>query len=139
VKDHDHITGNYRAPLHNSCNLRYRLLKNIPVFFHNLKNYDSHHIINAIAKFEEVDIDENGNEKPRKRQITVIPLSLEKYLAIYWGRHIVFKDTFQFLSTSLETLVENLRKGGSDNFKILKVIFYFCLCANIFVQQFYFF
>ncbi|CAP21366.1 Protein CBG24840, partial [Caenorhabditis briggsae] len=45
VKDHDHWTGLYRGPLCNSCNLLKQKNKFIPVFFHNLKGYDSHHII----------------------------------------------------------------------------------------------
>eukprot|EP01044_Picomonas_judraskeda_P046439 COSAG03_NODE_25918_length_262_cov_1.276074_1_plen_80_part_00 len=46
VRDHDHLTGKYRGAAHNSCNLEEGKKRTrhytIPVFFHNLKGYDSH-------------------------------------------------------------------------------------------------
>ena len=35
VRDHCHFTGKYRGAAHNTCNLRYKIPKNIPVIFHN--------------------------------------------------------------------------------------------------------
>ena len=51
VKDHDHITGNYRGAADNECNLNYNY-KNIyiPVVFHNLEGYDSHLIMQSAGK-----------------------------------------------------------------------------------------
>ena len=34
VRDHCHFTGKYRGVAHNTCNLRYKIPKNIPVIFH---------------------------------------------------------------------------------------------------------
>ena len=48
VRDHDHFTGKFRGAAHNSCNLKYSLPKKIPILFHNLKNFDSHIIIQAL-------------------------------------------------------------------------------------------
>ena len=44
VRDHCHITGKYRGSAHQDCNLKLRLSPTniqIPVFFHNLRGYDS--------------------------------------------------------------------------------------------------
>ena len=47
VRDHCHFTGAFRGCAHDDCNLGFskRYFK-IPVFLHNLKNYDAHLIIN---------------------------------------------------------------------------------------------
>ena len=37
-RDHDHYTGKYRGPAHNSCNLMYKVPKCIPIVFHNGSN-----------------------------------------------------------------------------------------------------
>jgi len=52
----------------------------------------------------------------------VIGQGLEKYLTIGWGKHIVFKDSLQFLLTSLANLVDMLdEKGaGREKFRVLK-------------------
>ena len=44
VRDHCHFTGVYRGAAHHGCNLRYRKVEKIPVFFHNLSGYDGHYI-----------------------------------------------------------------------------------------------
>ena len=49
VRDHCHITGKYRGAAHNTCNLRYKIPKNIPVIFHNGSTYDYHFIIKGLA------------------------------------------------------------------------------------------
>ena len=50
VRDHCHYTGKYRGVAHNSCNLRYKIPKNIPVMFHNGSTYDYHFIIRELVK-----------------------------------------------------------------------------------------
>jgi len=40
VRDHDHLTGKFRQRLCSRCNLELQQPKFIPVFFHNLSNYD---------------------------------------------------------------------------------------------------
>ena len=39
VRDHCHYTCKYRGAAHNICNLRYKILKQIPVVFHNESTY----------------------------------------------------------------------------------------------------
>ena len=49
VRDHCHFTGKYRGAAHNTCNLRYKIPKNIPVIFHNGSTYDYHFVIKELA------------------------------------------------------------------------------------------
>ena len=54
VRDHFHYTGKYRGAAHNTCNLIYKIPKEIPVVFHNGSTYDYHIIIKELAEeFEE--------------------------------------------------------------------------------------
>jgi hypothetical protein len=113
VRHHDHYTGKYIGALCDECNLRKRKKYiEIPVFFHNLKGYDSHHIISTIS---DVLLEGDG--------IEIIAENYEKYKSISWrigsNVKIVFKDSLAFLSSSLEKLISNL-KDGEINSKILK-------------------
>ena len=67
VRDHCHLTGVFRGAAHPECNLQRKLPDRIPVFFHNLKNYDSHIII------------KNMHESIFSSRLIIIP-SLEKYI-----------------------------------------------------------
>ena len=105
ARDHCHLTGKFRGAAHMSCNLNCRLRERIPVFFHNLRGYDSHLIMEAIGK--------------TKKRINCIPQNHEKYISFSLGK-MEFVDTFQFLSTSLEKLVNNLAGEGLSKFKHLR-------------------
>ena len=63
VRDHCHITGKSRGAAHKSCNLKFKLTKNVSVIFHNL-------IFNEFDKFDV--------------KIKVIPNGLEKYMAFFF-------------------------------------------------------
>ena len=98
VRDHCHFTGIYRGCAHEKCNLDYsfRYFK-IPVFFHNLKNYDSHLII---GKANEINKELNENKR-----IDVIAQNSEKFITFSFGS-LQFKDSMAFLSASLDKLVK---------------------------------
>ena len=49
-------------------------------------------------------------------KINVIPNGLEKYMSFTINNKLSFIDSFQFLSSSLDSLVKNL---GKDDFKYL--------------------
>ena len=106
VRDHCHVTGKYRGAAHSNCNLNYKLMERIPVFFHNLRGYDAHHIMSAIGKF-------------KHKKLTCIPQNHEKYISFSLGK-LSFVDTFQFMSTSLEKLVKNLAGEGLHKFRHLR-------------------
>ena len=80
----------------------------IPVVFHNLKGYDSHFIMQEIGDIVKKNayFDKKGNK--HEMGINVIPCNIEKYMAFMLGQHLVFIDSFQFMSSSLSNLVNNL-------------------------------
>ena len=49
ARDQCHLTSKYRGAAHNTCNLRYKIPKNIPVIFHNGSTYDYHFIIKELS------------------------------------------------------------------------------------------
>ena len=108
VRDHCHVTGQYRGSAHQDCNLNFRLTEKIPVIFHNLRGYDSHFIMQEIGAI--VKEHKYTNKKGEKCQMNInaIPNNMEKYMAFMIGNHLTFIDSFQFMSSSLEKLVSNL-------------------------------
>ena len=115
VRDHCHITSKFRGATHQSCNLNFQLTKIIPVIFHNLKGYHSHFIFSVLHKFN--------------LKINVIPNGLEKYMAFFLNKNLVFIDSMQFMNSSLDKLVKNLsdedfkylaEEFGFNNLKLLK-------------------
>ena len=113
VRDHCHITGKYRGSAHQECNLKLRVNPEeikIPVIFHNLRGYDSHFIMQEIGAI--VKKYEYTNKKGEKCQMNInaIPNNMEKYMAFMLGNHLVFLDSFQFMSSSLDKLVNNITK-----------------------------
>ena len=101
VRDHCHITGQYRGSAHQDCNLKLRIVADkfkVPVIFHNLCGYDSHFIMQEIGSIG----------KSNKMSINCIPNNMEKYMAFMLGKYLVFLDSFQFVASSLERLAANL-------------------------------
>ena len=70
---HDHITGKYINPICNECNLQYKIKKFVPVYCHNLKNYDSHFLITGLANY--------GFKNEEEDIISAIPNNEEKYIS----------------------------------------------------------
>ena len=100
VRDHCHITGKYRGAAHKDCHINISLNYKIPTVFHSLKNYDAHVIMQEIGKCD--------------FKINVISSGLEKYLSFSLNNKLVFIDSFQFLSSSLDTLAKHF---GENDFK----------------------
>ena len=93
IRDHCHIASKFRGAAHQSCNLNFQLTKKIPVIFHNLKGYDSHLIFSVLHKFN--------------LKINIIPNGLEKYMALFLNKNLVFIDSMQFTNSTLDKLVKN--------------------------------
>jgi hypothetical protein len=120
VAHHDHINGEFIGSYCNTCNLKYQYKKFLPVYIHNLKGYDSHLFISALF-----------NYGCFEKKITCIPNNEEQYISFsksikvdeYNDKdgnikpvlfEIRFVDTYAILSSSLDGLVENLKKDCKD-------------------------
>ncbi|XP_025199346.1 uncharacterized protein LOC112597488 [Melanaphis sacchari] len=107
VADHCHLSGKFRQSLCNTCNLKLRTPNFVPVFFHNLSNYDAHFIVTSLG------YDTNS--------ISVIPNSEEKFISfskyISNSFTIRFIDTLRFMASSLSTLSKNLITPRFEKFR----------------------
>ena len=120
VLDHDHLTGRYRGAAHSKCNLLLKIMPYhtpVPILFHNLKNYDAHHLLSAIGGTEVKETlctdkngqpltykDKKGVEKKQTvtdGKISAIVQNMEKIISFSWGQ-FRFVDSYAFLSSSLE-------------------------------------
>ena len=103
VRDHCHFTGKYRGCAHSVCNLNFchKYFK-IPVFFHNMKNYDGHLII------------QNADKLSNQKNIDVIAQNSEKFINIGFDCLSV-KDSFSFITASLDKLVSLTKYDNTDD------------------------
>ena len=115
VTDHCHMTGKFRGATHWSCNINLQLARKAPVIFDNLRGHDSHLIFDELESFDV--------------KIDVIPNRLEKHMAFFLNKNLVFIGSMQFMNSSLEKLVKNLSDNdlkylteefGSKNLELLK-------------------
>ena len=117
--------GKYRGAAHNTCNLRYKIPKNIPVIFHNGSTYDYHFIIKELA----CEFDGNFEclvENTEKYITFSVPIKKRienKNMDITYK--IKFIDSFRFMATSLSKLVDNLTEN-IHNDKCLKCMSNLC-------------
>ncbi|KAK3105269.1 hypothetical protein FSP39_021352 [Pinctada imbricata] len=112
VRDHFHIGvsgdinspgySNFRGAACQDCNLNFKEPKFIPVIFHNLRGFDGHLLCQAIGVYKD-------------KEIKCIPQNMNKYVSTSLG-DLRFIDSYQFMSSSLETLIENLAAEGLSNF-----------------------
>ena len=103
VRNHCHFTGKYRGAAHNTCNLRYKIPKNIPVIFHNRSTYNYHFIIKELACEFDGNFECLG-ENTEKYITFSVPI--KKKMDITYK--IKFIDSFRLMATSLSKLVDNL-------------------------------
>ena len=114
VRDHCHYAGLYRGAAHFGCNVRYKIPSYIPVVFHNLAGYDAHLFIRELAKYTK---DMGVIAKNTEDYISFsIKVEVDKYIdkegnEKYKEIELRFIDSFKFMSSSLDSLVNNLAKG----------------------------
>ena len=124
IMDHCRITGKYMGSAHDACCSKLRMNPDkirVPVIFHNLRGYNSHLIMQQIGKIakDKSYVDKNGERKNLK--INAIPNNMERYMAFMLGNNLTFIDSFQFMSSSLDKLVSNMRK---EDLKYTSMAFY---------------
>jgi len=144
VHHHCHVTGNYLFAACNNCNLQLKPRKSnpgkkkerkdakrdyqsskewseekyldnffVPNVFHNLRFYDAHFVIKHFQrKFVE---NRNNDNELSFDDVHITPTNSEKYLQFQVG-NLRFLGSFQFLSTSLDQLVQLLLKSGKEHF-----------------------
>lgn len=109
VRDHDHSRefDNYRgAACMAGCNLNLKRQDFIPVFFHGLSNYDIHHLVSEIGYLSD------GSD------LKAIPKTKERYISFMWG-NLRFLDSFNFLSSPLEKLVQDVKPEDMKHLNLL--------------------
>ena len=125
VKDYCYFTGKYRGAAHNTCNLKYKIPKNITVIFHNGSKYDYHFIIREFASESDGNFECLG-ENTEKYITFSVPIKTRienKNIDITYK--IKFIDSFRFMATSLSKLVDNLTEN-IHNDKCLKCMSNLC-------------
>ena len=123
VRDHCHLTGYYRGPVHSKCNINVSQNQSnfIPFIFHNFSNNDCHMFVKKLV-----------DKKKDKVDFDIIPKTNEEYISVTYGC-IRFIDSYRFLSSGLDSLVktlvdnshktlENLKKEIDDNDEILNIV-----------------
>ena len=111
MRDHCQYSGIYRGAAHSLCNLQYKIPSYIPVVFHNLLGYEAHLFIKGLA--------DCGSKmgviaKNKEDYITFwINLEVDKYIdkdreECSKEIELRFIDSFKFMSSSLDSLVNNL-------------------------------
>ena len=121
VRDHCHYTGRYRGPAHMKCNLQYKIPSYIPIVFYNLLGYDAHLFIKELA----ASTDGASMGVIAKNKEDYISFSIKVEVDKYINKNGIeklkeielrFIDRFKFMSSSLDSLVNNLACGGNEFF-----------------------
>ena len=115
IRDHCHYTGEYRGAAHSLCNLKYKVLKKVPIVFHNGSNYDYHFIIKELAEEFKKQFTCLG-ENTEKYITFTVPIEKEVTRTDKNGEEITknisyilqFIDSARFMASSLSNLANNL-------------------------------
>lgn len=77
---------------------------NIPVIFRNLRGYDNHFIMQEIGQI----VKKKTIQLKNRWNSMLFQTIWKKYVAFMLSDHLVFLDSFQFVSSSLDKRVSNL-------------------------------
>ena len=92
------MTGNYRGPAHNICNINVNQDQSnfLPFIFHNFSTYDCHMFFKRLI-----------DKKNDKVKFDKIPKTNEEYISVTYGCSR-FLDSYPFQSSTLDPLVKTL-------------------------------
>ena len=104
------MTGEYRGPAHSKCNNNVTQDRSnlIPFIFNNFSNSDCHMFLRKLV-----------DKKNDKVEVDNIPKTNEDYISVTYGC-IRLIDTYQFLSSSLDSLVRRLVDNSHKTLKDFK-------------------
>ena len=122
VGDHCHYSGIYRRVAHSLCNLQYKIPSYILVVFHNLLGYNAYMFIKELASSPPDGAKMGIIAKNKEDYITFsISIEVDKYInknGEEKPKEIDFRfiSSFKFMSSSLDSLVNNLARGNNEFF-----------------------
>jgi len=115
VRHHDHLPPHKFIGLaHNHCNFQASVRCKFPVFFPNGGNYDFHFLVQSVGELKKSKV---------VGKVDVIASSSEKFMAVTINSDIVFLDSLRFTMSSLNKLVKNMAKSGTQDFNCVRDLF----------------
>ena len=110
VTDHCPLTSKYRCPANNTCNINVTRDQSIFIrfIFHNFSNYGCHMFFQKLV--------DKMNDKVK---FELIPKTNEEYISVNYGC-IRFIDSYRFLSSGLDSLVQTLVDNSQKTLENLK-------------------
>ena len=109
MRDHCRLTGKLGGTAHSNCNIKVKKSQSnfVSVILQKMSNYDCH-------LFFKTFVDKKKDEVKTK----IIPKTNEEYISVTYGC-IKFVDSYRFLSSSLDNLVETLVDNSHKSLKNL--------------------
>ena len=129
VRDHCHFCTKYRGAAHSKCNLKNQTDRDVIVAMHNSRRYDTHLVMQKMGivannRGFKLDVIAKSSEDyisfslvMKHEHPTMKKTGTDTPFVCVW--RIRFLDTFQFLPSSLDSLVKNLLTKGKSHFHAL--------------------
>ena len=111
VRDHSHLSGNFRSAAHEVCNLKYKVPTFLLVVIHNLSGYDYHIFIKTLGNGEgDISCIPNNEENyiSLAKQVIVDKFVNKEGRKVNVKHELRFIDCLRFMASSLDKLSSNL-------------------------------
>ena len=135
VRDHCHYKGKYRGAGHSKCILNYKIVKEIPVMFHNRSVYDYNLIIKYLAR------EFKGNSECLGENTETYISFTVRFKKVINDKEIKYKirisNNCRFMQDSLSNLADNLseRKINKIDSDVLIKRFYNTYQLSIIIKK----